>query len=167
MINLQLKQWDGLCEFIEIEYAPGRFIRFCNAFLKRGVAQLSDTIVQWEGRSWPVRAANTEGWSKGIDEEERATITVADFKAVMFNLMKSTNTYSLAPIRRFQILASDILNADENSVISYEEFMINTLSSNGMVTTIELTDDIYGPRVEFPSQTMTEGDFPGMSQNYD
>lgn len=173
MPNLQLNQHNSLIELFEVEHSPGQHIRWCNSVLK-WAEKVGDTVVlhepavTYDGKVFPGRACNSEGWSQNPDGEDRPMITVHDQGAAIYNALDLSENAILAPIRRIQILAADLVSGDPGAVISTEEWMINSFGfTQGTILTLELTDDIMGPRTEFPSRPMTEEDYPGMLQDYD
>ena len=167
MPDLNLPEWEGLVELLEIDLTAWDegYIRLCNSKLSDTMT-LGVSVVTWEGDDYTVLPFTTTGWRSGGDGVERPRIEMADFASYYLNRLDSIDGATLAPMRRIQVLAADLVAQNSSGVISIERYMVNKIRGNGFKLLIELATDSDGPRSKFPGFPMTEEHYPGLMQNF-
>lgn len=178
MAVLNLLEWDGLVELVEIDLSRWGLgvLYFCNSARNwdtndDGQEEPTDLLdmefVQWGDNTHRVMPFETSGWRTGGEGVERPKIVIGDVGSVIRRQLQSIGGAKMAPVRHYHVLALDLEENTGDIVGLPHDYMINRITGNGFQTTIELGTLADTTRTPFPPSRYSERDFPGLRNRYD
>lgn len=170
MTQLNTTTWDGYVQLLIVDltvYGDMKY-GFINSLPKAesNVSVLPQLdFVDWNGQTFQPVPFSVSGSQRGGENLVRPRISLPDFGAPMYTTLARYGMAPGAPIIRYQALAADILANDPNAPFQEEQYLLNSVSFDGMAVQLELATHLDYQRAKFPRHIMYRDEFPGLGSN--
>lgn len=170
MTQLNTSTWDGYVQLLAVDLtAYGDEVY---GFIDSSPKAESDVSVlpqlatiKWNGLEYQPVPFSASGSQRGGENLVRPRISLPDFGAGMYVTLAKYGMAPGAPVTRYQALAADILANDTHAPFAEEQYLLNSVSFDGMALQLELATHLDYQRAKFPRHIMYRDEFPGLGSN--